>query len=50
MSELLVIRQIFQSFLPNIHSVQYQTLNHCIVRRQAETAYKTGKLINWFNC
>ena len=39
--ELLVIRQIFQSFPPNVRSVGFQTLDHCIVRRQAETIDNT---------
>ena len=39
--KLLVIRQIFQSFLPNVCSVRYQMSDHCIVRRQAETIDNT---------
>ena len=39
--ELLVIRQIFQSFPPNVCSVGFQTLDHWIVRRQAETIDNT---------
>ena len=39
--KLLVIHQIFQSFPPSVCSVRYQTLDHCIVRRQAETIDNT---------